>query len=199
MSMRVDGTRENIQKRLILCNLREAYTQFKTEHPELPVGFSKFAALRPKNVVLPGASGTHSVCTSHQNVKLMLHGAKLERASAYRNILGDDYKGEINYKHLLAALTCNPALPECSLGKCVHCPSVDQLKGKLTAAFDELSVDQISYKAWVSVDRTSLETVVRQTDSFVNHLLECLVSLKRHDFIAKQQSAFLKKQEAATG
>ena len=74
VSMRVDGTRENIQKRLILCNLREAYTQFKTEH-QLPIGFSKFAALRPKNVILPGASGTHSVCvcTSHQNVKLMLH------------------------------------------------------------------------------------------------------------------------------
>ena len=203
VSMRVNGIKENIQKRLILCNLREAYKQFKTEHPELPIGFSKFAALRPKNVVLPGASGTHSVCvcTSHQNVKLMLHGAKLERASAYRNILGDDYKGEINYKHLLAALTCNPAMPECSLGKCVHCPSVDQLKGKLIAAFDELSVDEISYKAWVSVDRTNLETVVRQTDSFVDLLLESLVSLKRHDFIAKQQSAFLrnKKQQLVDG
>ena len=71
----------------------------------------------------------------------------------------------------------------------------------LTAAFDELSVDEISYKAWVSVDRTNLETVVRQTDSFVDHLLECLVSLKRHDFIAKQQSAFLKnkKQQLVDG
>ena len=79
--------------------------------------------------------------------------------------------------------------------------SVDQLKGKLTAAFDELSVDEISYKAWVSVDRTSLETVVRQTDSFGDHLLESLVSLKRHDFIVKQQSAFLrnKKQQLVDG
>ena len=47
----------------------------------------------------------------------------------------------------------------------MHCPSVDQLKGELIAAFDEQSVDEISYKAWVSVDRTSLETVVCQTDS----------------------------------
>ena len=96
------------------------------------------------------------VCTSRQNLKLMLHGANLERASAYRNILGDDLKSEINDKHLLAALTCR-----------MHCQSVhpalvciDRLKGELTAAFDELSVDEISYKAWVSVDRTSLETVV---------------------------------------
>ena len=51
------------------------------------------------------------------------------------------------------------------------------------------------YKAWVSVDRTSLETVVRQTDSFGDHLLESLVSLKRHDFIEKQQSAFLRNKQ----
>ena len=62
-------------------------------------------------------------------------------------------------------------------------------------------MDEISYKAWVSVDRTNLETVVRQTDSFVDHIVECLVSLKRHDFIAKQQSAFLKnkKQQLVDG
>ena len=126
-------------------------------------------------------------CTSHQNVKLMLHGAKLEKASAYRNILGDDYKGQIGYKHLLAALTCNPSPPDCALGQCVHCPFGDQLKENLIDAFDELSVDEITYKAWVSVDRTSLETV-----DFVDHLLECLLKFKRHDFIAKQQSAFLK-------
>ena len=143
----------------------------------MSIGFSKFAALRPKNVVLPGASGTHSVCvcTSHQNVKLILHGAKLEKASAYRNILGDDYKGQIGYKHLLAALTCNPSLPDCSLGQCVHCPSGDQLKENLIDAFDDLSVDEITYKAWVSVDRTSLETVVCQADDFVDRLLECLL------------------------
>ena len=36
--------------------------------------FSKFAEFRPKECVLPGSSGTHSVCvcTKHQNVKLMI-------------------------------------------------------------------------------------------------------------------------------
>ena len=68
-------------------------------------------------------------------------------------------------------------------------------------ASDEPSVDVITCKEWIYVERTGLETVVRQTDSFVDHVLESLVSLKRHDFIAKQQSAFLrnKKQQLVDG
>ena len=54
--------RIQIQKRFILCNLREAYESFKTKHTEVRVGFSKFADLRPKECVLAEAGGTHAVC-----------------------------------------------------------------------------------------------------------------------------------------
>eukprot|EP00731_Ephydatia_muelleri_P007530 Em0003g1778a len=77
---KADGEKEHRQKRLVLCNLKEAYHQFKTEHPDVKVGFSKFAELRPKECVLAGATGTHSVCVCaiHQNVKLMMAGGRLE-------------------------------------------------------------------------------------------------------------------------
>ena len=80
------------QKQLVLCNLKEAYQQFRTEFPEVNVGFSKFAELRPKQCVLAGASGTHCVCvcTIHQNVKLML------------NALND--KAKYEYPHFLAII-----------------------------------------------------------------------------------------------
>ena len=39
---------EHRQKRLILCNLHELYSAFKEKHPNVKVGFSKFAELRPK-------------------------------------------------------------------------------------------------------------------------------------------------------
>ena len=71
------GEKEHCQKRLVLCNLTEAYRQFKTLHPDIKV---KFAELRPKDCVLAGATGTHSVCVCimHQNVKLMMAGGQLE-------------------------------------------------------------------------------------------------------------------------
>ena len=75
-----DGKRVHQQKRLLLCNLREAYSEFKVRHDGLKVGFSKFAQLRPKECIIAGGSGTHSVCvcTIHQNIKLMMAGSRLE-------------------------------------------------------------------------------------------------------------------------
>lgn len=100
VSIYYEGVRQQLQKRLILCNLNEAFRKFKELHSDLKIGFSKFAELRPKQCILAGASGTHSVCigTIHQNVKLMFLGARLQ-------ILGDDeFK---TYHHCLAATRCN--------------------------------------------------------------------------------------------
>jgi len=67
------GKRQHVQKRLVMCNLRDAYEQFKQKYRDQKIGFSKFAELRPKECVLDGSSGTHSVCvcTLYQNMKLM--------------------------------------------------------------------------------------------------------------------------------
>lgn len=78
----VVSIRKNVyeRKRLILCNLRELYLNFKSEYPNKKIGLSKFCSLRPKWCVLAGASGTHlvCVCTIHQNVILLIHGAGIE-------------------------------------------------------------------------------------------------------------------------
>ena len=36
------------QKRLLLCNFKELYQEFKVKNPIIGIGFSKFARLRPK-------------------------------------------------------------------------------------------------------------------------------------------------------
>lgn len=65
----VDGEKVRHQKKLVLCNLSELYEHFKTENPDLHIGFSKFASLRPKHCTLTGGTGTHTVCVCafHQN------------------------------------------------------------------------------------------------------------------------------------
>lgn len=49
----------------------------KVVHTDLKIAFSTFAELAPKNYILVGQSGTHSVLvwTSYQNVKLMIKNA----------------------------------------------------------------------------------------------------------------------------
>ncbi len=63
ISVRQGKEKVQMQKRLILCNLKEAYQAFRAKCPDQSIGFSKFADLRPKECDLAGSSGTHSVCT----------------------------------------------------------------------------------------------------------------------------------------
>ena len=54
----------------------------------------------------------------------------------------------------------------------------------------------MTYKSWISTDRTTLKTTVEPVEEFVDHLLVSLNELQKHDFTAKQQSSFLKQIRA---
>ena len=180
MSIKGAGGRRQIQKRLVLSNLKELYQHFKDKHPSVKIGFSKFAELRPRYCVLAGASGTHSVCvcTIHQNVKLMILGAKLPELSS------SEFK---TYHHFLARIICNPPLPQCHLGECDSCPGVEEIKEYL---IDHNMIENITFKQWTSVDRSSLETITMSADEFTELFSEKLEALCPHSFIATQQSRF---------
>ena len=181
VSVKKEGKRVHVQKRLVLCDLKEAYIEFKNQFPAHKVGFSKFAELRPKHCVLAGASGTHTVCvcTIHQNVKLMLLAAKVPQVPTYHDCL--------------SKMLCDSPLPACYLGKCAKCPGIEDFKEYLTTTLDENLVDNVTYKQWVSVDRSNLETFSMPADEFVEAFCVKLQLLRPHSFIAKEQSAFYKK------
>ena len=178
--------RVHIQKRLVLCNLRELYKLYKDISPTERIGFSKFAELQPKQCVLAGASGTHSVCvcTIHQNVKLKIIGSNLSSLP----VLEDS--PTLSYKHCLANMICNPPLPRCHLNDCSYCPGIGKLKEPISKTFDDEMLDNVVYKHWLSVDRSTLETLSAATEEFVDSLCEKLELLLTHSFIATQQSAF---------
>ena len=70
----VNGKKVQVQKRLLLVNLNELYSEFKKRHYDTSLGLSKFCELRPKWCVPVGPKGTHSVCVCqyHQNSKLLV-------------------------------------------------------------------------------------------------------------------------------
>ena len=192
IAMNVNGRKVMVQKRLILCNLKECYRKFKEQSTD-NIGFSKFASLRPKNVVLPGGSGTHAVCVCaiHQNVTLMLDGSKISSLPEFRAVVGGE--GKLSYRNLLACFACNPPQPECLLSRCSMCGKTDKLKFDLLEIFNRLAIDEVTFKLWVNVDRTNLETIVKSTDDFVDDLIDKLSNLQRHSFIATQQSRFMRE------
>lgn len=180
-SVRLDnGVKELKQKRLILCNLKELYEQFKQEHPLANVGFSSFCALRPQWCILAGASGTHTVCVCciHQNVKLMAAAVGLS-----------------DCKSLLSTIVCDINNENCMIGQCSQCPGVDALDfNELCHEIrdDDDDENTISYRQWVSTDRCKLVTILEPFSEFKEHFAMKLRDLKSHHFIAKSQSQFLK-------
>ena len=183
----VNGHRQHIQKRLVLCNLKEVFNQFKETSSELKIGFSKFAELRLRECVLVELSGTHSVCvcTIHQNIKLMFQGSKLETVC----------KG-YTYRNCLAEIQCNPSRIQCFFGRCNECPGIENLQARLEQHFDEHMIDHIEFKQWTTTDRSTLETKKQSIDEFLRVFLGALPTVLLHDFIAKQQSQFLKETKS---
>ncbi|KAK3928964.1 Protein translocase subunit, partial [Frankliniella fusca] len=173
--------KKQVQKRLVLCNLKELYLSFKEKHSELKIGFSKFCELRPKYCVLAGASGTHSVCVCaiHQNFKLKVDSAALE---VNKKIL--------DYKEVLQLVLCDDPGEPCYTGCCSACPGIPALRNVLELAFESRQQDNIEFKQWTSVDRCAFETILQTKEVFIDSFLEDIPVVLLHHFIAKSQSQF---------
>lgn len=115
------------------------FKHFKDRFPSINIGFSKFAEMRPKHCILAGQSGTHTVCvcTTHQNVKLMIENAKLNTIT----------NGNLtNYKQCLAKVLCNPSSIDCNTGNCVYCPGDTEIRTILLESFDEHFIEQVQFR-----------------------------------------------------
>lgn len=173
------GKNEYEQKRLILSNLKELYSAFKKEYPNINVGFSKFCTLRPKWCVLAGSSGTHSVCvcTIHQNVILLLYAAQINDT----------------YKDIMKFLLCEEPTRECMLRHCPACPEKHNLIDYLKSKFEDYDENEsIEFSQWVCTDRTQMIKSTATLDDFIDDLTNKIERLIPHSFIAKSQSLFLK-------
>ena len=70
-----------------------------------------------------------------------------------------------------------------------------KLKEKLLENFDENEFDEIQYKQWTTTDRSQLETISQSTEEFVETFITKLQVLSRHDFIAQEQSNYLRTEK----
>lgn len=176
VSIKVDGKSIPIQKRLVLNNLKELYEIFTSTYPTMKCSFSKFASLRPKYCVLAGASGTHSVCVCpiHENVSLLVSGAN------FKSLTSGSEMPLINYKDCLDRMVCKNKTTDCYLNSCKKCPGVTNVIEQLEEIFEEKCIEIVTYKQWVTVERTSLQTLISPVDEFLQKLSEGLQKLLIH-------------------
>lgn len=182
VSVKIDHLKVQMQKRLMLINLNELYVAFKEKYPSSKIGISKFCDLKPKWCILAGASGIHTVCVCvyHQNIKLMIAGAKLNA----------------DYKDLISKCVCDSKNYNCMMNKCAECPGKEAMLSMLEESEEYESLqDNITFKQWITTDRAEIITVIKPKGEFFESLAEKLQSLKVHHFISKAQSQFLKEKK----
>ena len=177
---------EHKQKRLILCNLHELYSAFKEKNPNVKVGFSKFAELRPKWCVLAGSTGTHSVCVCsiHQNAKLLVSAIDWE----------------ITYKDLISKVVCDASKKECMLHRCEKCPGRDALQKFLDEELDEVEPDEeFHYSQWDTTDRATLSTRTTTCEEYKELLIDTIDRLTKHSYLSKAQAKYLNEKKENLG
>lgn len=190
-SVKTDGGRVLMQRRLLLLDLRGLYSLYQEKVGQQAVSFSTFAQLRPQNCILAGGSGTHSVCvcTIHENVRLMLEAVNLPKITA-------NSKHPMNtYKDCLQRITCSNATDKCFLGNCNKCPTLDNFKNNLHALLNDSNISEIQFSTWTGTDRSTLMKQVLNSDEFLEDLCVRLSALKLHSFIAKKQTSFYEEKK----
>jgi len=191
VSVKVNGQRVQMQKRLLLNNLKELFQLFKKTYPAVKCSFSKFASLRPKHCILAGASGTHSVCVCpvHENVKLLIDGANL------KSITADSQEPISNYHNCVNRMLCTVQSTNCFLGLCNECPGVTNIIEQLEKNFEDKLIETVNYKQWITSERTSLQTLISSVDEYLESLSSGLNKLLLHSFLVNKQREFMNNKK----
>ena len=72
----------------------------------------------------------------------------------------------------------------------------DSFKQDLSADFDEVAIDSVTYQQWISTNSAALKRIVKGVGEFCDTLMNKLVQLEKHDSIANEQSSFLKTKRS---
>ena len=176
------------QKRLLLYNLKELYTAFKSLHPYTRISLSKFCSLCPKWCVTVDSSGSHSICVCaiHQNAILLVEATGIDKT----------------YKELMSMVVCSLDNGTCMAHRCPNCPKVDPLKAFLVDSLYD-SNEEIFFQQWLLTDSTQLVTQLVTQSLPVHEFIELLVdkirNLTKHSYTAKCQSRYLKQWKECLG
>ncbi|KAL7298729.1 hypothetical protein TKK_0008483 [Trichogramma kaykai] len=182
-----DGQRIHEQKRLLLGDLGDLYSQFKKEHEGIKIGFTKFTLLRPIHCILAGSNGTHNVCVCvrvyHENVKLMLEAADF----SHLNHIENPHLNSNDYRDFLKATKCLNPSQDCYIGNYLDCQTAADLQKQLNTIFSDNHIHEITFYNWLHTDRCNITSQTLNVHEFSELLSEKLIKLKTHEYFSENQ------------
>lgn len=99
------------------------------------------------------------------------------------------------YHDCIELLVCNKPTSDCYVGECTNCysgkreifniPNKINLSDHLQTCIDEHDIDNVQFYAANWTETAMMQLWILPIDDFVDELMEKLIKLKAHDYIAK--------------
>lgn len=175
-----NNEKQQLQKLLLQYTLKELYQLFKNDNPDLKIGFSKFAELRPKQCVLGNDKNTWNccVCIYCQNLKLILEP------------LGKNLKIDT----ILSEIVCYLSSEVCMFSQCRSCKGIDDIEEICENLLNNNDCVSVRYKQWTTDASLSDNQVSRS--EYIGNVSRALIDIKEHYFLNLQQKSYYQSSKS---
>ena len=176
-----DGQRITLQKRILLCSIRETYQLFLTDkqYANVSLSLTAFRELRPMNVLVQSyMSHRRCLCSYHENVNLLL-----KSLSKYINSLDLS-----SLQAFSSALVCDEANEDCMFRHCSLCSN--NFDSKIQKNIIDPNKRIHWYQRTFKHGFSKKEEFNGSVNKCVTVLREKVESFLTHVFIKRQQSTF---------
>jgi hypothetical protein len=176
-----DGTRVHKQKRHLLMSISEAFSLFAEENPNI-CKISKFASLRPKNVLLSSDTPQNVCgCVYHTNIILLLECLNRK----YSHIFP-----KYERQAFLSKCRCNIESEACMSDACERCQDGKVFDTNFTSKLNnEQKAENLTYYQWQQDDDGHISKLEKKdtADKIVQVLRTKLAQFTWHCFIKRVQ------------
>ena len=196
ITIRQDGEKLKVSRRLLNYKISEAYFLFKQEFPNVKVGLSKFAELRPQQVKLVGSKNSHDscYCVGCRNPELLILTTIVGEDNGFTALFGENYSGQVTPLEFSKLIVCPKKHEDCYISNtCDSCKDrAETLKENMLAIFESLSVEEVNFEQWSYKDWSRMHPSTLPVESFCDKFIQDIVAFKKHNYISLKQAVFKK-------
>lgn len=168
--IREDGKKEYMQKRLLVYHLREVYTLFQEQNPNVKIGLSKFCEMRPKHVRLVSDKDQIMCCCPYcENTQLMISAAPWKTSEKPKTI-----------QELLKETVCQTENKNCMKRSCQECGDIEST---LITKIDD-DCDEVHTKQWEGGHLVQKDMSINE---FFTYFKNQLTQLSNHIYNKRRQ------------
>lgn len=175
-----NGKRATLQKRYVCMTLKEAYQEYRKDHPKCVLGISSFFELRPKHILLVSDTPKNvCVCQYHANFEYICKSLRL--IPGFPN----------TYKDVLSEMCCDKFSLDCMVNICTKCET--DINDILPLFFNKDTY--IHWKQWkkeADTKRIKLQSFLTPASDVITELNKQIKKFKFLFYVNSVQSNYFK-------